>query len=56
MRCARSQIACSTRLRVNCVRLFAETSCEMRNLFLDRTLLVPTMAMDGPSFFEIGGR
>jgi hypothetical protein len=32
--------------------LIAETSCEMRNLFLDRNLLVPTMAMDGASFFE----
>ena len=29
--------------------LIAETSCEMRNLFLDRCLLVPTMAMDGAS-------
>jgi hypothetical protein len=26
--------------------LIAETSCEMRNLFLDRSLLVPTMADD----------
>jgi hypothetical protein len=32
--------------------LIAETSCEMRNLFLDRNLLVPTMAGDGCSFFE----
>jgi hypothetical protein len=31
--------------------LIAETSCEMRNLFLDRNLLVPTMANDGSSFF-----
>ena len=31
--------------------LIAETSCEMRNLFLDRTLLVPTMAEDGACFF-----
>jgi hypothetical protein len=31
--------------------LIAETSCEMRNLFLDRNLLVPTMAMNDPSFF-----
>jgi hypothetical protein len=30
--------------------LIAETSCEMRNLFLDRSLLVPTMA-DGLSCF-----
>jgi len=27
--------------------LIAQTSCEMRNLFLDRNLLVPTMATDG---------
>ena len=33
--------------------LIAETSCEMRNLFLDRNLLVPTMAGDGSSFFEL---
>ena len=31
--------------------LIAETSCEMRNLFLDRNLLVPTMASDGSAFF-----
>jgi hypothetical protein len=31
--------------------LIAETSCEMRNLFLDRGLLVPTMAADGAAFF-----
>jgi hypothetical protein len=31
--------------------LIAETSCEMRNLFLDRSLLVPTMAVDGAEFF-----
>jgi hypothetical protein len=36
--------------------LIAETSCEMRNLFLDRNLLVPTMAIDGAEFFEIFGR
>src|SRR5260370_1314691 len=34
--------------------LIAETSCEMRNLFLDRSLLVPTMANDGSSLFDIG--
>jgi hypothetical protein len=34
--------------------LIAETSCEMRNLFLDRNLLVPTMANDGCSFFDTG--
>jgi hypothetical protein len=32
--------------------LIAETSCEMRNLFLDRTLLVPTMADDQSFFFK----
>jgi hypothetical protein len=31
--------------------LIAETSCEMRNLFLDRNLLVPTMSSDGSGFF-----
>jgi hypothetical protein len=31
--------------------LIAETSCEMRNLFLDRNLLVPTMVSAAPSFF-----
>jgi hypothetical protein len=33
--------------------LIAETSCEMRNLFLDRNLLVPTMATDGSAFFKL---
>jgi hypothetical protein len=33
--------------------LIAETSCEMRNLFLDRNLLVPTMTTDGSSFFNL---
>jgi hypothetical protein len=33
--------------------LIAETSCEMRNLFLDRGLLVPTMGSDGSAFFRI---
>ena len=32
--------------------LIAETSCEMRNLFLDRNLLVPTMATGGSAFFQ----
>lgn len=32
--------------------LIAETSCEMRNLFLDRNLLVPTVANDGSAFFQ----
>jgi hypothetical protein len=36
--------------------LIAETSCEMRNLFLDRNLLVPTMATDGSAFFALGER
>jgi len=31
--------------------LIAETSCEARNLFLDRTLLVPTMAASDAAFF-----
>ena len=34
--------------------LIAETSCEARNLFLDRTLLVPTMANADAAFFAIG--
>jgi hypothetical protein len=33
--------------------LIAETSCEMRNLFLDRNLLIPTMSMDGAAFFDL---
>ena len=32
--------------------LVAETSCEARNLFLDRTLLVETMAPHGAAFFQ----
>ena len=36
--------------------LIAETSCEMRNLFLDRSLLVPTMATDHAPFFETFAR
>lgn len=32
--------------------LIAETSCEIRNLFLDRGLLVPTMADDLSCFFK----
>lgn len=31
--------------------LIAETSCEMRNVFLDRALLVETMAQEGANFF-----
>jgi MrfA Zn-binding domain len=34
--------------------LVAETSCEARNLFLDRALLVPTMAETDAAFFTIG--
>jgi hypothetical protein len=33
--------------------LIAETSCEMRNLFLDRSLLVRTMSEESAQFFEI---
>src|SRR5262249_49793108 len=33
--------------------LIAETSCEMRNLFLDRNLLVPTMGLDGAAIFDL---
>jgi hypothetical protein len=33
--------------------LIAETSCEMRNLFLDRSLLVPTMGKDECNFFQL---
>jgi Domain of unknown function (DUF1998) len=36
--------------------LIAETSCETRNLFLDRNLLEPTMGMDGAAFFELAER
>jgi hypothetical protein len=32
--------------------LIAETSCEMRNLFLDRTLLVELMSSAGAAFFR----
>lgn len=35
--------------------LIAETSCEMRNLFLDRTLLVETMSSAGAAFFPESG-
>jgi hypothetical protein len=34
--------------------LVAETSCEMRNLFLDRGLLVPTMASEAAGLFFAG--
>ena len=33
--------------------LIAETSCEARNLHLDRALLVDTMAVDGAGFFKV---
>jgi hypothetical protein len=33
--------------------LIAETSCEMRNLFLDRSLLVRTMSEESASFFKL---
>jgi hypothetical protein len=32
--------------------LIAETSCEMRNLFLDRSLIVKTMSDDRSAFFS----
>jgi hypothetical protein len=31
--------------------LIAETSCESRNLYLDRALLVETMSATGEAFF-----
>jgi hypothetical protein len=33
--------------------LVAETSCEARNLFLDRALLVPTLSDTGAAFFDL---
>lgn len=33
--------------------LIAATSCETRNLFLDYTLLVETMAESGAAFFQL---
>src|SRR5256885_1698611 len=36
--------------------LIAETSCEMRNLFLDRSLMVPTMGTGGSAFFGLDDR
>jgi hypothetical protein len=32
--------------------LIAETSCESRNLYLDRALLIPTMSTAGEAFFQ----
>lgn len=33
--------------------LISETSCEMRNDFLDRSLVVPTVGGDGAAFFDL---
>ena len=33
-------------------RLLAETSCEQRNDFLDRALVVPTVSLAGAAFFN----
>ena len=35
--------------------LIAETSCEQRNDFLDRTLVVPTVGVTDAAFFDIAG-
>jgi hypothetical protein len=35
--------------------LVAETSCEMRNDYLDRALVVPTLAFSGAAFFGVPG-
>ena len=35
--------------------LVAETSCEMRNDYLDRALVVPVMGVPGAAFFEPPG-
>lgn len=35
--------------------LISETSCEMRNDFLDRSLVVPTVGGDGAAFFDMDG-
>ena len=35
--------------------LIAETSCEQRNDFLDRALVVPTVGVKGAAFFETAG-
>ncbi|HLZ82527.1 MAG TPA: DUF1998 domain-containing protein [Caulobacteraceae bacterium] len=35
--------------------LIAETSCELRNQSLDRTLLVSTMSREGAEFFDLAG-
>jgi hypothetical protein len=36
--------------------LIAETSCEQKNDFLDRALVVPTVENLGAEFFELGER
>ena len=36
----------------HCCLLIAETSCEQRNDFLDRSLVVPTLAARGAEFFR----
>ena len=33
--------------------LIAETSCEMRNDFLDRALVVPVLGLEDAAFFEL---
>jgi hypothetical protein len=33
--------------------LLAESSCERRNDFLDRALVVPTVDSDGAAFFDV---
>jgi hypothetical protein len=41
---------------LNALRLLiAETSCESRNEFLDRALVVPTVATPAAAFFVGGG-
>ena len=35
--------------------LIAETSCERRNEFLDRALVVPTVTVPGAAFFDHAG-
>ena len=33
--------------------LIAETSCEMRNDFLDRALVVPVLGVEDAAYFEL---
>ena len=35
--------------------LIAETSCEQRNDFLDRALVVPTVSVEDAAFFDAAG-